>query len=159
MKVLVGPILLFALTLHLGHEIRYPVLSRRVDTDCRQSKTQQSSLLHKAQNRKYTLRRIELIGNKNISDAKLRNRILLREGEFFAQKKLMQSLTSLSKLKAIYPVSLSDVVVHLNDEEKTVDMTICVREKPATSGVEETGPATSAETPSSLGVPSNSDPQ
>lgn len=136
MKVLFGPILLFALTLHLGHEIRYPVLSRSVETDCRQSKTQQSSFLQRAQNRKYSLSRLELIGNDFINDHELRKRVLLQEGDFFARKKLMQSLTSVSKLKTIYPVTLNDVVIQLNDREKTIDITICVKEKPPASVTE-----------------------
>jgi outer membrane protein assembly factor BamA len=77
-----------------------------------------------------------LIGNDFINDHELRKRVLLQEGDFFARKKLMQSLTSVSKLKTIYPVTLNDVVIQLNDREKTIDITICVKEKPPASVTE-----------------------
>jgi hypothetical protein len=104
---------------------------------CRQVKAEQSSLIQKAQNRKYSLRRLELIGNEHINDLKLRKRILLREGDIFSRSVLIRSLTNVSKLRAIYPVTLKDVVVQLKDEEKTIDLTICVKEKPLASVADE----------------------
>lgn len=82
-----------------------------------------------AQKNKYLIRRIEFIGNENTRDRVLRRRILLQEGNVFRRAILIKSLANLSKLKMIYPVRLSDVMAQLNDEEKTIDVLMCFKER------------------------------
>jgi hypothetical protein len=96
---------------------------------CGQPPAEQAAILQKAQNEKYSLRRIEFIGNANTDDWTLRRRIMLQEGNVFARAILIKSLKSVNKLRTIYPVRLSDVLAHLNGQEKTIDVAICFREK------------------------------
>jgi hypothetical protein len=106
-------------------EIYYQPLS----SPCSQPAAEQSSLIRKAQRNKYLVRRLEFIGNENTADWVLRRRVLLQEGNVFMGATLVKSLANVSKLKTLYPVKLSDVVAQLNDGEKTVDISICFKER------------------------------
>ncbi|MGI9067927.1 MAG: POTRA domain-containing protein [Pyrinomonadaceae bacterium] len=78
---------------------------------------------------KYITRRLEFIGNEHIRDGVLRRRILLQEGEFLNRGILIRSLINVSKLKLIYPVRLRNVIVKLDNQEKTIDVLICFKER------------------------------
>jgi len=100
---------------------------------CNQSAADQPALTRKAEAGGYIVRRVEFIGNEHIRDGVLRVRLRhLQEGDQFGKGNLVRSVTNLSRLKIIHPVRLSDVVLHLDDDNKLVDMLICVREKAAT---------------------------
>jgi len=96
---------------------------------CAQPAAEQAAILREAQSEKYSLRRIEFIGNADTDDWTLRRRILLKEGNVFARAMLIKSLKSVNKIRTIYPVRLSDVIAHMDDQEKTIDVVICFREK------------------------------
>lgn len=96
---------------------------------CSQPAAEQAAIFRKAQSEKYSLRRIEFIGNANTNDWTLRRRLLLKEGNFFSRAILIKSLKSVNKLRTISPVRLSNVLVHLNDQEQTIDVVICFSEK------------------------------
>jgi hypothetical protein len=89
----------------------------------------QSPWLREVVNGRYTLRRVEFIGNETISDDDLRRRVVLREGDLFSQRKFAQSLVSLNKLKTFYPLTIRNVIVRLDRTERLVDMTFCVHER------------------------------
>jgi hypothetical protein len=97
--------------------------------DCGQLAAERGTILLKAQNEKYSLRRIEFIGNAKTRDLTLRRRIILQEGNVFSRALLIKSLRSVSKVRTIWPVRLNDVAVNLNNHEKTIDVAICFREK------------------------------
>ena len=101
-------------------------------SDCKQSAAEQNSLMTMAEKQNFTLRRIEFFGLTHTSDQSLRNRMtrFVNEGDLFSRKRLLKSLQNMSKLKrAIYPVRMRDVVLHLNRPDQVVDMTICFRER------------------------------
>ncbi|MBA2524757.1 MAG: hypothetical protein H0V18_03085 [Pyrinomonadaceae bacterium] len=101
-----------------------------INSPCSQRPAEQSSLIRKAQKNKYLIRRLEFIGNENIRDQVLRRRILLQEGNVFRRAVLVKSLANLSKFKKmIYPVRPRDVMVQLNDEEKTINVLMCFKER------------------------------
>ncbi len=56
----------------------------------------------------------------------------------FRRAILIKSLANLSKLKMIYPVRLSDVRAQLNDEEKTIDVLMCFKERARRSKLKST---------------------
>ena len=90
----------------------------------------QSQLMAKAEQNHYILRRIEFIGNEHTRDQTLRQRTLgLKEGEVFKKAELQQSLASLSRVKSLKFLSLSDVDVRLNSREKEIYISILVRER------------------------------
>jgi hypothetical protein len=103
--------------------------SQGINLTCSQSVAEQSALVRKAQTNKYTIRRLEFIGNERIRDSVLRRRILLQEGESFTRGTLIKSLINVSKLKLIYPVRLRNVIVKLDSQEKTIDVVICFKER------------------------------
>jgi len=96
---------------------------------CRQTTAEQTPSLREAIDRRFTLRRIEFIGNETISDHDLRRSVVLREGDLYSQRNLAKTLVSLNKLKTLYPLTMRNVIVRLDRTEKLVDMTVCVRER------------------------------
>lgn len=98
---------------------------------CSQPSAEQRALIHAAEKGRYTTRRVEFSGNAHTRDQVLRQKtnIGLQEGELFTRNNLLKSLLNVSKLNVIHPVSLEDVVLHINEKEKMVDLTICFRER------------------------------
>ncbi len=97
----------------------------------RQQKSEVLLLIEKAEQNQYRVSHIYFSGNIEIRDRVLRRKInkFLSEGDIFSRQNLYQSLTNLSKLKAIYAMRLEDVEVSLDKKEKNIDLTITVREK------------------------------
>jgi len=96
---------------------------------CGQTTAEQTPWLRKAIDQRYTLRRVEFIGNETIRDHDLRRRVVLREGDLFSQRNLAKTLVSLNRLRKLYPLTMRDVIVRLDRTEKLVDLTFCVRER------------------------------
>jgi outer membrane protein assembly factor BamA len=103
----------------------------RASADCAQPAAEQEAIIREADTRRFTLRRIELIGNVSTADDLLHRRIAIRmeEGNLFSRRNLMASLRSVSRLKTIYPVTMRDVVARLDQAEKTLDLRICINER------------------------------
>ena len=86
--------------------------------------------LLEAEQNKYTIRRLELIGNEHIRDQVLRRRLwALQEGDIFTKDVLTKSLASLNRPADIKTVRLDDVDVRLDRAEKTVDLLIVINER------------------------------
>jgi outer membrane protein assembly factor BamA len=100
-------------------------------SECSQPAKEQDALIREAERDHYTTGRVEFIGNENTSDTVLRHKtnIGLEEGELFTRRNLIRSLRNVSTLKVIYPVRVADVKLKLNPSEKTVDMSICFKER------------------------------
>jgi hypothetical protein len=101
-------------------------------TVCSQSKSRREALMRQAERQQFTLRRVEFLGLTYTRDEVVRARLIKfqQEGDLFSRAQLVKALNSMSKLRReIYPVRLSDIKVHLNESEQTVDMTICFRPK------------------------------
>ena len=89
-----------------------------------------SELIEEATRTEYTVRRVEFSGTAHIRDRTLRRRFLQQEGDVFTKEALEQTLKSLARLGIIYPVTLNDIEVRLDREEKLMDFTIYFRERP-----------------------------
>ena len=102
-----------------------------VDSSCKQSAAEQNSLMTIAEKQKFTLRRIEFLGLRHTRDPHVREKLgpFANEGDLFSRKKLVKGLQSMSKLRAIHPVRMRDVVFYLNEPEQVIDMTICFKER------------------------------
>jgi len=96
---------------------------------CGQATAEQTPSLREAIDRRFTLRRVEFIGNETISDQELRRRVVLREGDLFSQRNLARTLVSLNRLTKLYPLTMRNVIVRLDRTEKLVDLTFCIRER------------------------------
>jgi hypothetical protein len=104
----------------------------RAPFNCSQTAADQGGLIQEAENGSFTLRRMELIGNVSTPDDLLHSRIASRMevGNLFTRHNLVLSLRNVSKLKTIYPVTMKNIVVELNPAEKTLDLRICIKERP-----------------------------
>ena len=89
-----------------------------------------SRLMNEAEQTEYTVRRVEFTGIAHIRDRTLRRRFLQQEGDVFSRKTLEQSLRNFSRLGLVYPLTLNDVEVRLDREEKLIDFTIYFKELP-----------------------------
>jgi len=100
-------------------------------SDCSQTTEVQNVIIREAERDRYTTRRIVFIGNQYTRDDALKSRIDLglQEGDLFTRRNLSRSLRSVTTLKRMYPVTIADVVLHLNPSEKTIDVFICFKER------------------------------
>ena len=89
--------------------------------------------MDEAQRNEFTLRRVEFVGLTYTRDHVLRDRMtpVINEGDVFTRDKLVKSLRRMSELKrTIYPLSLTNVVIQLNRQERLVDLIICFQQRP-----------------------------
>ena len=102
----------------------------RVPKDSNIELLSRSQLVAEAEKNRYTIRRLEFIGNEHISDQVVRRRLwALQEGEIFTKEALTKGLLSLNRRADIYRVRLDDVDVRLDRREKTVDLRIVINER------------------------------
>ena len=127
---------LFILSLVANVAAFQPTLPRRLappqtadSFKCTQPAPEQDPLLREAIENRYTVRSVEFVGNEHTRDYRLRRRIFLQEGDVFNRENLTKSIRSVSKLKNIYPVRLSDVIVRLERPDKLIDFAFCFRER------------------------------
>lgn len=102
---------------------------------CTQPAAVQAARIREAEKGKFTLRRMELVGNVSTTDEGLHRRIASRmeEGNLFSARNLIASLKNVSGIETIYPVTMKDVVVRLDKAEKTLNLRICFKERPQNS--------------------------
>lgn len=98
---------------------------------CLQSPEVRERLIKKAESEKYVIRRIEITGNTYVRDRTFRERIApsFSEGDIFNKKVLKKAAREISKIRAIYPITLADVELRLVDQNKDIDFIFCVEEK------------------------------
>lgn len=98
---------------------------------CSQSTTSRDALIRRAEKLRFTVRRVEFVGTTYTRDEVLRRRMTnFQEGDLFTRRHLVNGLRNMSKLRSeIYPVKLKNVELRLNEQEQTVDVTICFRPK------------------------------
>jgi len=89
-----------------------------------------SQLMDEAEQNNYTVRRVEFSGNEHIRDKTLRRGFLQQEGDVFSRTALDRSLRNFSRRGLVYPLTLNDVEVRLDREEKLIDFTIYFKELP-----------------------------
>ena len=108
------------------------MVKKRTALNCTQPVAEQETVIREADKAGFTLRRIELIGNVSTTDEMLHRRIAsrMKVGNLFSRRSLMSSLKSVSRVRTIYPVTMTDVVVQLDHSEKTLDLRICIKERP-----------------------------
>jgi metallo-beta-lactamase class B len=88
-------------------------------------------LMETAEKRRYTLRRVEFLGLTRAPDEKMRIQMRdFNEGDIFTRAKLMASFKKMSRFhREIYPLRWNDVMVGLDERDKTVDLIVCFRPK------------------------------
>ena len=92
----------------------------------------QSQLALEAERQRYSIRRVEFLGNDYTRDNILRRRIPgLQEGEVFTRAILASNLASLSRLRIIRPVQTEAVDLDLDPRNRLIDIMIEVIERRA----------------------------
>jgi hypothetical protein len=90
-----------------------------------------SQLMDEGEQSNYKIRRVEFSGNEHIRDKTLRRGFLQQEGDVFSRKALDRSLRNFRSRGLVYPLTLNDVEVRLDREEKLIDFTIYFSELPS----------------------------
>lgn len=101
-------------------------------TACGFSKEVRDPLLNEAALKKFTVRRVEIAGNTYTRHRDFVKRMApgLREGEVFTLAALEESVRKVSRMHAVYPITLDNVEVHLDRASEDIDIVICVTPKP-----------------------------
>ena len=102
----------------------------RSDLAGQHAEARRDALMREAEAGRYSVRRVEFVGNRRTRDDVLRRRLAFDEGDLFTKELLLQSLRQLSGLKAVRPVGLEDVDVRLDRAGRSVDLSIRLRETP-----------------------------
>ena len=85
-----------------------------------------------AEREKYHIRWIYISGNTYTRFRDFRKRMdpALNGGFLFSRQPLEKSIDRSAKMSSIFPITLNDVEVMLDDKSKSIDFTIKVRQKP-----------------------------
>lgn len=88
-------------------------------------------LVEKAEQNEYNVKWVGFCCSLKVRGGVLFGNInkFINEGDIFTRQNLHKSLAALSKLKAIYPVSIENVSVDLDDEERIINITYNIRER------------------------------
>ena len=97
---------------------------------CGQTLQFKNELIDRIDPLEYTFRRIEFTGNIYTKDKELKKKILFAEADIFKREHLIQSITKMSKVNKIQPITLKNVGLFVDDAKKDVDVVFCVRESP-----------------------------
>lgn len=106
---------------------------RRMKSDgCGQDPPALNALVDEADREEFNTRRVEIAGSTYTRDRDFRRRMVpgLTEGDIFTRSSLEQSIRRISRMKAIYPISMENVEVRLDRRHKVIDIVFCVTQKP-----------------------------
>ena len=95
------------------------------------TKEERDSRMQKAELEQYCVRRVEFTGNVYTRDKEIRMHLVpeLVEGNLFSRDGLLRALTRFSKNEFVYPVTVDDVRVLLDEVNKDIDMVIKFKER------------------------------
>jgi len=102
---------------------------QKVKEACAQPRGEREKLIEKAQLEQFNVRRVEILGNEHIPASELFPRIrVFNEGDIFLRRNLEIALKRLSRSSKILPVKMDDVRVTLDENGRSVDVLVCVKE-------------------------------
>ncbi len=76
----------------------------------------------------FQLRRLEFIGNETTRDRIIRRKVLLREGTTYNQDLMDKSLRQINNLKLFETLTMADVEIKTDEQQKIVDLLIHFKE-------------------------------
>lgn len=76
----------------------------------------------------FQLRRIEFIGNETTRDNIVRRKVMLHEGTTYNQDLMDKSLRNLNDLKLFETLTMADVEINTDEQQKTVDLLFHLKE-------------------------------
>jgi len=95
------------------------------------TKEERDFRMQKAEQEQYCVRRVEFTGNLYTRDKEIRIHLVpeLEEGNLFNRDGMLRAFRRLSKNEFIYPVTVNDVRVLLDEVNKDIDMVIKFKER------------------------------
>ena len=104
-------------------------------TEWSKTKEEREQRMLVAERESYVIRHINFNGNMWVRDRDMRRRLdrHFSQGDIFQRKLLENSIRNLSKMHAIFPVTMNDVVVRLDSKDKNIELTFNVRERQSLS--------------------------
>jgi len=101
------------------------------DPSWSQTSQERDSRLELASGGQYRVGHIYVSGNKCTRDREVRERLVrgFTQGDIFERAPLDKSLRRVSKIKKIYPVTIENIAVRLDEKEKHADFVINIKEK------------------------------
>ncbi len=76
----------------------------------------------------YQLRRLEFVGNDETRDRIIRRKVLLQEGTTYSQDLMDKSLRQINSLKLFETLTMADVEINTDEQQKAVDLLIHFKE-------------------------------
>ena len=76
----------------------------------------------------YQLRRLEFVGNDETRDRIIRRKVLLQEGTTYSQDLMDKSLRQINSLKLFETLTMADVEINTDEQQKVVDLLIHFKE-------------------------------
>ena len=76
----------------------------------------------------FQLRRLEFVGNATTRDQIIRRKVLLQEGTTYNQDLMDKSLRQINNLKLFETLTMADVEIDTDEQQKIVDLRIHFKE-------------------------------
>jgi hypothetical protein len=99
---------------------------------CGQVKEVRDPLIDEADRNHFNTRYVEIAGSTYTRDREFRKRMVdgMSEGDIFSRKALEVSVKKVAKMRSIYPITMNNVEIRLDRENRIIDIVICVKQKP-----------------------------
>lgn len=98
---------------------------------CGQEAKVQDPLVEEAEQKQFTIRRVEIAGNTTIRHREFVKRFRkFNEGYIFTRRSFERSIKNIAKMKSIYPITNENVEIRLDREHGDVDIVFCVKQRP-----------------------------
>jgi hypothetical protein len=96
---------------------------------CFQSAEKKLKLIKEAEEMEFNVKRVELSGNGRIRYYVFAERFAFMEGDIFTFANLLKSIEGVSKVRGVYPITLSNVKIQLEKPNNQINVLFCVAEK------------------------------
>jgi outer membrane protein assembly factor BamA len=87
-------------------------------------------LVNEAEQKGFAVRRIEISGSTYTGHRTFVKRMVMDEGDLFTRANLERTVRGISRMKEIYPIKVENVEVRLDRDDTSIDILICVIQKP-----------------------------
>jgi outer membrane protein assembly factor BamA len=96
---------------------------------CYQDASEKLQLIKEAEENRFYVRRIEMVGNERTRHRVFVKKMAFIEGDVFTFELLEKTIKNISKLKEIYPISLENVEIYIDRQNREMDFVFCVKER------------------------------
>jgi outer membrane protein assembly factor BamA len=83
-------------------------------------------LITEAEAAEFNVRRIEISGSTDIRYRTFSRKMALNEGDIFTSENLLKSVRGISRINAIKPITIDDVEIRLDRQNRDIDFVFCV---------------------------------